>query len=102
MAPLANHGDWVDVAAPGFYIYSTLPDNNYGYKHGTSFATAYVSGLAALLFSEVTDTNGDNKLNDEVRQAIYSGCYEIDVDGTGKGIISVSNSLAEVTANPEP
>jgi len=102
LAPLANHGDWVDVAAPGFNIYSTLPDNNYGYKHGTSFATAYVSGLAALLFSEVTDTNGDNKLNDEVRRAIYSGCHEIGVDGTGKGIISVSNSLAKVVANPEP
>jgi thermitase len=102
LAPLANHGDWVDVAAPGLNIFSTLPDNDYGYKHGTSFATAYVSGLAALLFSEVTDINGDNKLNDEVRQAIYRGCNEIGVDGTGKGIISVSNSLLEVTVNLKP
>jgi thermitase len=101
LAPLANHGDWVDVAAPGFYIYSTLPDNSYGYKHGTSFATAYVSGLAALLFSEATDTSGGGKLNDEVRQAIYSGSRDIGVDGTGRGMISVINSLTEVTAYPE-
>ncbi len=70
LVPLANYSDWVDVAAPGFNIYSTLPNDSYGYKHGTSFATAYVSGLAALLFPTVTDINGDGRLNDEVRQAI--------------------------------
>jgi len=75
LAPLSNYGDWVDVAAPGYNIYSTLPDNDYGYKTGTSFATAYVSGIAALLFNVVTDTNGDGRLNDEVRAAIESGFY---------------------------
>jgi thermitase len=70
LAPLSNHGDWVDAAAPGFNIYSTLPQNGYGYKTGTSFATAYVSGLAALLFNVVSDSNGDGRLNDEVRAAI--------------------------------
>jgi thermitase len=74
LAPLSNYGDWVDATAPGFNIYSTLPDSSYGYKSGTSFATAYVSGLAALLFGVVTDTNGDGKLNDEVRAAIENGC----------------------------
>ncbi len=73
LAPLSNYGDWVDVAAPGFNIYSTLPDSSYGYKSGTSFASAYVSGLAALLFGVVTDTNGDGRLNDEVRAAIENG-----------------------------
>ncbi len=72
LAPLSNYGDWVDVAAPGFNIYSTLPNNSYGYKSGTSFAAAYVSGLAALLFNVVRDTNGDNKTNDEVRAALDS------------------------------
>ncbi len=72
---LSNHGDWIDVAAPGCNIYSCLPDNCYGYKTGTSFATAYVSGIAALLFGVVTDSNGDGKLNDEVRKLIESGCY---------------------------
>jgi len=83
LAPLSNYGDWIDVAAPGFNIYSTLPDNSYGYKSGTSFASAYVSGLAALLFSMVTDTNGDGKLNDEVRAAIENSCQQIDINSTG-------------------
>lgn len=42
----------VDVAAPGENIFSTLPKNKYGYMTGTSQATAFVSGLAALLLSK--------------------------------------------------
>jgi thermitase len=101
LAPLANYGDWIDVAAPGFDIYSTLPNNIYGYKHGTSFATAYVSGLAALLFPLATDTNGNGRLNDEVRRAIDAGCYDIGIAGTGEGSINVTDSLAEVSADLE-
>jgi len=71
-APLSNYGDWIDVAAPGFNIYSTLPNNRYGYESGTSFAAAHISGLAVLLFDVVRDTNGDNKVNDEVRAALES------------------------------
>jgi thermitase len=96
LAPLANYGDWVDVAAPGFNIYTILPDDAYGYKHGTSFATAYVSGLAALLFPAVTDADGDGRLNDEVRQAIESACEDIDITGIGHGLIDVAGSLSEL------
>ncbi len=74
LAPLANYGNWVDAAAPGFNIYSTLPGDEYGHKYGTSFATAYVSGLAALLFPSMEDTNGNGRVNDEVREAILSVC----------------------------
>ncbi len=95
LAPLSNYGDWVDEAAPGFNIFSTLPDDSYGYKTGTSFATAYVSGLAALLFNVVTDTNGDGRLNDEVRAAIEAGGQEIGISGVGTGRIDAASSLAE-------
>jgi large repetitive protein len=48
----SNYGaTTVDVAAPGNYIYSTFPGDNYGYMGQTSTATPHVSGLAALIWS---------------------------------------------------
>lgn len=51
--PSSNWGKkHVHVAAPGENIFSTLPKGRYGYLTGTSQATAFVSGLAALILSE--------------------------------------------------
>ncbi len=47
----SNYGDWVDIAAPGTSIYSTLPGNAYGDMSGTSMACPHVSGVAALIVS---------------------------------------------------
>ena len=41
----------VGVAAPGAEIYSTLPDNDFGFMTGTSMSAPYVTGVAALLYS---------------------------------------------------
>lgn len=50
---VANHGRIsVDLGAPGKNIYSTLPNGEYGYMTGTSQATAFVSGVAALLLAQ--------------------------------------------------
>lgn len=57
-ADYSNYGSWVDIAAPGGnasirngQIYSTLPNNKYGYMQGTSMACPHVSGVAALIVS---------------------------------------------------
>jgi thermitase len=86
LAPLSNSGEWVDVAAPGFNIYSTLPGNKYGYESGTSFAAAYVSGIAALLTQSVSDIDGDGRLNDEIRTAIETSCQPLSSPGCTFGI----------------
>jgi thermitase len=91
LALLSNYGVWVDMAAPGDEIYSTLPGNEYGYKTGTSFATAYVSGLAAILFDSLTDTNGNGYLNDEVAAALENGCQPVSGLEVGYGLIDAAN-----------
>lgn len=45
----ANYGLWVDVAAPGTGIRSTFPVDAYATWSGTSMATPFISGQAALI-----------------------------------------------------
>ena len=45
----ANRGPYITVAAPGVDILAPIERGGYAFLSGTSFATAYVSGIAALL-----------------------------------------------------
>ena len=63
-ASFSNYGEWVDIAAPGHYIFSAMPTyhvmmndppfyltQNYSIGSGTSFSCPMVAGVAALLLS---------------------------------------------------
>ncbi len=69
---LAYFSNWgatsVDLAAPGYQITSTVPNASYATYSGTSMATPYVSGVAALCWS--LDPNASVA---EVRSAILGG-----------------------------
>ncbi|MCL4834692.1 MAG: S8 family serine peptidase [Caldilineaceae bacterium] len=77
-ASFSNYGaDWVDLAAPGVNILSTVPTgrcamcDSSGYRaaNGTSMASPHVTGAAALIWAEF----GSSLTNEQVKQRIISG-----------------------------
>ena len=94
LVQLAKYGDWVDIATPGANIFSTLPGNDYGYKSGTSMATAFAAGVAGMLFSVVSDADGNGRLNDEVRNTIENSCDEIGTLDVARGRVNALKALS--------
>lgn len=88
----SNYGtSTVDIAAPGSEIYSTLPDNKYGYLSGTSQATAFVTGAVALLLS--TDSSLNFK---QIKERILKSVRPLkSLEGKTRtaGILDVANVL---------
>jgi subtilisin family serine protease len=96
-APYSNYGSFVRVVAPGTSIRSTNWDDGYANWSGTSFATPFVSGQAALLLSR-KPTLTSSQVSDIIRSTARS------VDGVnqrvkgrlGKGVINIEASLRAV------
>ena len=73
----SNFGTWVDVSAPGSYIYSTVV-GGYGYKSGTSMACPLVAGLGGLVFAHNPYWNAD-----QVAMQIMATADDIDALNPG-------------------
>lgn len=105
----------VQIAAPGNNIFSTLPNGQYGYMTGTSQATAFVSGVAALVMAHnmelrkadsvikyLTQTgDADEKLAGKTRYARRLNTYKAlaiqDSDQTFNGV--KAENLAQFKPN---
>jgi|GEM_PF-2188320 len=102
----SSTGDEITVVAPGGgdgdykvrfqshrNIYTTFQEADYGWNIGTSFATALVTGLAALVWSIDPDLTPE-----EVRQAIIDNAVDIGASSNrmGNGRIDAYATLSNV------
>ena len=104
-ASWSNTGSQLVLTAPGSQIYSTLPGNQYGYKSGTSMATAFVAASAALLLSKMPTLSVA-----EVRNILTETSEDLGASGFdtsyGYGRINVFKALTKISPqvqvqNPE-
>ncbi|RJT87292.1 hypothetical protein D6T64_14705, partial [Cryobacterium melibiosiphilum] len=77
-ASFSNFGGNVDVSAPGVNIWSTMPNDTFGFLDGTSMASPHVAGVAALIWSRHRFLT-----NAQVRDVLQATCDNIDSSNPG-------------------
>ncbi len=96
-ANFSEHHSYVDVAAPGVSIYSTWKNNGYAWLQGTSMATPYVAGLAALVWSL-----DPSLTRDQVQNIIQSTADDLGAPGKddyfGYGRIDAGHALESLVS----
>jgi len=89
----SQYGAWVDIAAPGRDILSTVPGNRYEAWSGTSMACPHVAGAAALIWSCAPSLT-----NQQLRFALENNAdpvqpYWFGGIGEGKGRLNLYRAL---------
>lgn len=97
MAKFSNYSkNVVNLLAPGVTIYSTYPDNSTYWMSGTSMATPFVSGAAALLISAHPEATV-NALREAILNTVDLGNFPVSTSGR----LNVKKAL-QYLANPTP
>lgn len=112
LADYSNYGGSTDIAAPGSNIYSTVPNNGFGNKTGTSMATPIVTGVSALVMEKypnlnpveikniITGSNNvtyTNNLNNKVKSAGIVNAFKAVTNDTNE---HMSREVTIIDRNP--
>lgn len=90
-APFSQNKPYVGVLAPGVDVWSTVPDGGHCRGDGTSFATPYVAGVAALIRSAHPDYTAAQVVT-LIEQTAQRGTAGR-VDGVGWGVVDPLRAL---------
>ncbi|MFB9239659.1 type VII secretion-associated serine protease mycosin [Plantactinospora siamensis] len=92
----SNRGSWVGIAAPGDRLTALAAGGGYTTVSGTSFATALVSGVAALVRSRFPDMSAAEVVHRLTATAVPLGAARD--DRVGAGIIDPFAALSAQSA----
>ena len=107
LANSSSRGPKIELAAPGVNINSTKNDGGYGYLSGTSMAAPHVTGVAALVFGNLSDVNRDGfKNNIDVRLTLQNTAKDLGTTGRddiyGYGLVDAQNAVLGISYNSGP
>ncbi|TCD48610.1 S8 family serine peptidase [Chlorobium sp. N1] len=90
------------VVAPGVSIYSTYLEDSYAIMSGTSMATPYVSGVAALLLDAQSDFAADWTL-DQLEEIIATSAQTLDslIEAATEGTAAETGESADAATQTE-
>lgn len=92
IASFSNYGiSSVHIASPGVAILSTYKNNGYAFLNGTSMATPFVAGVAALMWLEKPGMWGYQLKNLIVQSSTYKGNLSSRVSSSSR--LNVYNSV---------
>jgi subtilisin family serine protease len=101
LSSFSNYGPHLDVVAPGETIDTIAPGNTYGRFSGTSAATPFVAGLAALVLAAAPGASPT-----QVMSAITSTARDLGSPGWdqyyGFGHIDAAAALSALGTTPPP
>jgi subtilisin family serine protease len=105
VADYSSRGPEIDIAAPGTKILSTFLNSGYTRLSGTSMATPFVAGVAALIVSKHkiakhhTGPSTPVSNQDQLREHIARHAIDLGADGydeeTGAGLINPVDMLSD-------
>jgi len=75
----SSYGSFVDIAAPGAGIYTTVNGGGYGAASGTSFASPVTAGVVALMMAANPALSGA-----EIEKRLYASALDLGVAGADK------------------
>jgi minor extracellular protease Epr len=98
-AEFSSTGPAVELAAPGESVLSTYANNQYNYSSGTSMATPYVTGIAALMKEAHPQWSNSDLRSHLQRTAVDLGVAGIDSQ-YGYGLVQFKKVTTEQNSAP--